>query len=297
MINKADEWEQTPLHFATAVGRLKICNLLLENGAKPDLKTPQNNTPLHIAASEGNLDIVRLLVENMSRNIDSQTSIKSGHKKRLRNLFLNCRNEDGNAPLHMAIISNHIEVIKYLIKNEAKINVMNKYVDTPLHMAARIGSRAMIKILIQEGARKNLKNIHGLIPLHLSIPHGDPKTINLILSPNNKIFYKSGRYGITRMANAKSNQGSTPLHIAVDNGHIELVKILIKNGAQVNIQNEHGIRPLHIAKYQNFRSITKLLIHNGAEKDDITIMKLSEEPSVQKPSYALVIKPFSKSRK
>ena len=47
--------------------------------------------------------------------------------------------------------------------------------------------------------------------------------------------------------NAKDYYGNTALHHAVDKGDFDLVKTLVKEGADFNVQIEEGETPLHLA--------------------------------------------------
>ncbi|MGO4877556.1 ankyrin repeat domain-containing protein [Pedobacter psychrotolerans] len=70
--------------------------------------------------------------------------------------------------------------------------------------------------------------------------------------------------------NEKNNIGYSPLAFAVINGHIDVVNLLIKFGADVNIQDIDGKSPLHYLGDDNPDSkgnqleIAKSLIENGA---------------------------------
>ena len=70
----------------------------------------------------------------------------------------------------------------------------------------------------------------------------------------------------------------TRLHFAVKNGHIEIVKLLIEKGAEINLKDKKGrvyfkiikitiIKqiPLHFATSNGYIEIIKLLIENGAD--------------------------------
>ena len=62
----------------------------------------------------------------------------------------------------------------------------------------------------------------------------------------------------------KTKGGFTPLHIASLNGHLEIVKYLILSGANIQNKTNHRITPLHIACKKNHIEIVKYLISHGA---------------------------------
>ena len=51
--------------------------------------------------------------------------------------------------------------------------------------------------------------------------------------------------------NLKVDRGSTPLHDAVGNESYEVAELLIAKGAAVNTQNDYGETPLDYANYRN----------------------------------------------
>ena len=64
--------------------------------------------------------------------------------------------------------------------------------------------------------------------------------------------------------NIQHNYGYTPLYTACSNNSVESVKLLILNGANVNIPDNYGRTPLHLACRYNSVEIVKLLLYNGA---------------------------------
>jgi hypothetical protein len=66
------EYNLTPLHLAALNGHLNIVELLLDNGAKTDVRDAWNCTPLHNAAGKGHEDVVNELVE-FGANPDTET--------------------------------------------------------------------------------------------------------------------------------------------------------------------------------------------------------------------------------
>ena len=65
--------------------------------------------------------------------------------------------------------------------------------------------------------------------------------------------------------NVKDVNGSTPLHYAASNGHIEIIRLLLQNGAEVNAKDDSGWTPLHDAAYHGHVDILHLLVENGAD--------------------------------
>jgi len=71
--------------------------------------------------------------------------------------------------------------------------------------------------------------------------------------------------------NFKGSGGITPLHLAVTYGNIEMAKVLMSNGADVNVKEDNGMTPIHIAALAGRTSagknveIAKILVSNGAD--------------------------------
>lgn len=62
-----------------------------------------------------------------------------------------------------------------------------------------------------------------------------------------------------------SMNGNYSLHIAAQNGHIDLVRFLIESGANVNAQNFKGQAALHMSVEYDFYFLSKVLIEAGAD--------------------------------
>ncbi|HOT51462.1 MAG TPA: ankyrin repeat domain-containing protein, partial [Candidatus Hydrogenedentes bacterium] len=59
--------------------------------------------------------------------------------------------------------------------------------------------------------------------------------------------------------NAADINGFTPLHIAAEQGHVRMVKLLMSRGANVNLRNSEGRTPLKIAQDSNNDEVAALL--------------------------------------
>lgn len=65
--------------------------------------------------------------------------------------------------------------------------------------------------------------------------------------------------------NLKEGEGRTPLHWAVDRGHVDIVKELLKTHADVNAKDNEGQTPLHYAVVCDRETISELLVKHGAD--------------------------------
>lgn len=64
VLDMADQLsEMTALHYAALNGRLEMCQFLLSNKAKVDLRDSEKNTPLHLASKNGHYQMVQLLLK------------------------------------------------------------------------------------------------------------------------------------------------------------------------------------------------------------------------------------------
>ncbi|RDD34218.1 ankyrin repeat protein [Wolbachia endosymbiont of Cylisticus convexus] len=60
-------------------------------------------------------------------------------------------------------------------------------------------------------------------------------------------------------------QGNTPLHTAAWEGNLEVVKLLLKHGADVHAENFERKTPLHFAAWEGGLKVVKLLLKHRAD--------------------------------
>lgn len=64
---------------------------------------------------------------------------------------------------------------------------------------------------------------------------------------------------------ARTQAGSTPLHLAATNPDLGPLKVLIAAGADVNARDNDGLTPLHMSAYTQSAKQAELLLQAGAD--------------------------------
>jgi hypothetical protein len=96
--------------------------------------------------------------------------------------------------------------------------------------------------------------MYGRTQLHFCARNGLTSSVKRLLSIRNI------------NVNVKDDvNGWTPLHCAALNGHIEISRLLLQNGADVNLKSNDGFTPLHWAASHGHIDILHLLVENGAD--------------------------------
>ena len=70
-VKALDNFNQTPLHWASAEGHVDMVKLLIKHGADVNLSDLYGFTPLHCAALEGRSSVARVLIDN-GANVDAK---------------------------------------------------------------------------------------------------------------------------------------------------------------------------------------------------------------------------------
>jgi ankyrin repeat protein len=82
------------------------------------------------------------------------------------------------------------------------------------------------------------------------------------------------------------------LHNAVTNGNLDIIKLLINNGADINACCCSCTAPLHLAILNKDEQITKLLLESGASTDlryDLTLTPLQLANKFSTPKIAMLV--------
>ena len=76
---------------------------------------------------------------------------------------------------------------------------------------------------------------------------------------------KNGNPFKTKYKNITNTEGNTLLHLACYENNVEIVRFLLKNGADINKEDKNGFTPLYLACYENNVEIVRLLLEKDAD--------------------------------
>jgi ankyrin repeat protein len=141
---------------------------------------------------------------------------------------------------------------------------LNKYGYGFLHKAVMACDLEMVKLLLEQiGADVNIKAKLGDTPLHLVAVHSYDQAYSAADKDYLEIAKLLIKYGGD--IQAKNFFGNTPLHEAVKYGQLEITKLLLEHGVDINVINELGQNPLHIAIQEGHLAVFKILLKHGAD--------------------------------
>lgn len=171
--------------------------------------------------------------------------------------------EDGQTPLHYAVLNHQPKAVENLLLCGAYPNILNKKKQAPLDLSAETLQVETTKILIQYGARysnnywsNTSADRAGNTVLHRLAIYGKETYPDFPISR----FSDQEKF-----LNHKNREGKTALHLAVESGNFDLVKYLCSHPyLNISINDNQRRTPLDYADINGSKEIAEFLIGEGA---------------------------------
>lgn len=282
----------TPLMVAAAYGHLDIVKLLLSKGAKTDKRNEYGNTALLRAAERGRVNVVRYLIDenfcdlNEENDKNKYTALARATEGnyievvklllRRKNLDVNKKTLYGNAALHLAALYGYLEIAKILCQDsQTSVNEENEVGETALMIAVTRDHIKIAKILYSRGANLNKINKKGETLDLMAKRTNDPELIQWLCEKLMLNFVEQNQLvALIKLhtedkvsLNCKGRNGNTPLLLAAQLGHEDIVSYLVKNKADHQLKNNEGNCPLHMAACGGHASMVQTLLDIGCFVD------------------------------
>lgn len=231
----------TPVHLAATHGHSFSLQIMLRSGVDPSVTDKREWRPVHYAAFHGRLGCLQLLAK------------------------WGCGIEDvdynGNLPVHLAAMEGHLHCFKFLLSrmnnSVQALKAFNDNGENVLDLAHRFLKQNIVQFIQgaeYEGSHSDDQDDLAF-PGHVAAFKGDLEMLKKLIDD-----------GVINL-NERDENGSTPMHKAAGQGHIDCLQWLIEMGADSNITNKAGERPSDVAKRFAHLAAVKLL--EGLQKYEI----------------------------
>ncbi|XP_043569081.1 poly [ADP-ribose] polymerase tankyrase-2-like [Chiloscyllium plagiosum] len=262
----SDGRKSTPLHLAAGYNRVKIVQLLLQHGADVHAKDKGDLVPLHNACSYGHYEVTELLVKHGAH--------------------VNAMDLWQFTPLHEAASKNRVQVCSLLLSYSADPTLLNCHSKNAIDLAPTPQLKEQLAYefkghsLLQAAKEADVT----CVKKHLSLENVNfkhPRTRETALhcaaaSPYPK-RKQVAELLLRKGANVdeKTKDFLTPLHVASEKAHNDIIEVLIKNDTKVNALDRLGQTPLHKAAQYGHHHTCRLLLNAGSDSSILSMQGLT----------------------
>ncbi|KAI1156602.1 Glycerophosphoryl diester phosphodiesterase family-domain-containing protein [Nemania diffusa] len=212
-------------------------------------KDSQGRIPLHYAAQYGCLLLCEMTMQKMREwgHFDIENAIDA-HE---------WQDNDGNAPLHLAVLGGHPLTTRALLKGESlsgQDNIHLKPVSQSgavLAMATRSNFVRIVKMLVDAGVDINWQDRTGETALHIASRFGHTECAQILIEGSSE---KKANLNLTEKSFAWN-----ALHIAAVDGHLPVAKLLVEAGIDVSTPDSFGWTAKEHATLRGHLGVTELL--------------------------------------
>lgn len=175
---------------------------------------------------------------------------------------LNMQDHNGWTPLCWAVYVKDLEMCKFLLSfKEIEVDTFDKDGNAALHLAVLENELPIVKLLLENGVSVNVSNNKRQTPLWCASCTGSVDVVSLLLA------YKAD-IEITASDNEDPYDTINSLSVAILNGSMPIIRLLIEHGADLNVRAKgDDFTPLLFAVVNNNYDAAELLLQSGADVD------------------------------
>uniref|UniRef100_A0A6I8R1T7 Poly [ADP-ribose] polymerase n=1 Tax=Xenopus tropicalis TaxID=8364 RepID=A0A6I8R1T7_XENTR len=258
----SDGRKSTPLHLAAGYNRVRIVQLLLQHGADVHAKDKGGLVPLHNACSYGHFEVTELLLKHGA--------------------CVNAMDLWQFTPLHEAASKNRVEVCSLLLSHGADPTLVNCHGKSAVDMAPtpelkeRLSYEFKGHSLLQAAREADMAKVKKTLALEI-INFKQPQSHETALHCAVASLHPK-RKQITELllrkgasVNEKNKDFMTPLHVAAERAHNDVVEVLHKHGAKMNALDTLGQTALHRAALGGHLQTCRLLLSFGSDASIVSL--------------------------
>lgn len=193
-----------------------------------------------------------------------------GHEKMVRYFVQNGANvnkgdNDGITPLHAAVIGGFTSVVSFLLDNGAIVNVNDKNCRTALWWAVKLYHPKIASLLLDKYIDVNQEDENGLTPLLVAITSKTYQPRNIISMEMGYLVMNCNEYMVKLLIqNGAAVNKNKSLIIAVEQGNLNIIDLLIDEGADINLSlNGKKISLLSYGCLRNNALLVNLVLKKG----------------------------------
>lgn len=159
----------------------------------------------------------------------------------------------GRKALHISICTNNLPALQELIQEGYNLRVAYKG-QYPIHTASALGHESIVEYILEHDVNVNIRDVCGWSPLHYAVANNHMKSVEVLMHSGHK---KNTQIPID--INIVNNNEETPLHRAVISGNLPMVKCLVLNKADIDLQTQFEYTVFHIAAAEGYVDILDYL--------------------------------------
>ncbi|KAJ3312574.1 hypothetical protein HDV04_002891 [Boothiomyces sp. JEL0838] len=245
-VNKVDKFGETPIFRSIRFRMDEVTMLLIANGADVNARDMKLQTPLHRACAMGTARIVKKLIELQcdpsALDIDGKTPYDLGSQSKFASKEIPYWRE---------------ELLDYMINEATRYNAtentdVNYDISELAQYIVNEPEKAPEYIARNPKLIQLARNSSNRTALHIACGYGRKETVEKLLETG---------LGINEL----DKFGQSPIFRAVEFKHAEIVELLIKSGAKLDIQDNKKRTVLHYACRTDNTPIIRLLLENKCD--------------------------------